>query len=265
MNTNPLVSVIIPTYNRSKTICRALYSVLRQDYKGAIELIIVDDCSDDDTQKLLENYDFWDFSKTIIINSEKKWPGESRNQGIKIAKWYYIALLDSDDEWILNNKITLQVDFLKNNPSYWFVWTRWNVVGGGVDKNDFVFTTDEDFRKIALKNYPVHTSSWMFQKNIFDKIGGFWSYYNEDYEFILRTWIVTKCYCLPITTENYYTSVNGDYQSKIFLSWLTSLYVIWIYRKKYPFFVKSFLSRISRWIRKMGLYLRILSKRLFFF
>lgn len=263
MKISPLISVIIPTYNRSRTIYRAISSVLKQDYNGIIELIIVDDCSSDDTQKLLENYDFWNFPKTIIVNSKRKWPGESRNEGIRMARWDYIALLDSDDEWILENKITLQVDFLEHNPSYWFVWTGWNVLGHGVDKNNFIFNNDDDFRNIALRHYPVHTSSWMFRKNIFSRIGGFWQNCNEDYEFILRIWTVTKCYCLPIITENYHTSVNGDYQSKIFSSWLTSIFVIWIYRKKYPFFLKSFLSRIVRWISKAGLFLRIYWRRLF--
>lgn len=67
----PLVSVIVPTYNRSHTIRKALDSILHQDYPN-IEIIIVDDCSDDGTQLLLENFDFNKVPKKILYNPKNR-------------------------------------------------------------------------------------------------------------------------------------------------------------------------------------------------
>jgi glycosyltransferase involved in cell wall biosynthesis len=106
-----MVSVIVPTFNREKTILRAINSILKQTYKD-IEIIIIDDCSNDNTQnvvKLLNN------DKIKYIKHDKnRGACAARNTGIKLAKGEYIAFLDSDDEW-LPKKIEKQVNFLKTN------------------------------------------------------------------------------------------------------------------------------------------------------
>lgn len=92
---NPLVSVIIPTYNSAKYIKETLDSVFNQTYKN-IEVIVVDDGSVDNTREILEKYN----SKIKYIYQGNKGPSAARNRGIKEARGSYIAFLDSDDLWL---------------------------------------------------------------------------------------------------------------------------------------------------------------------
>ena len=109
MTDNPTVSVIIPTYNRAHTLGRAIDSVLHQTHP-ADEIIIVDDGSTDDTAALLENY-------SDLIHLEQKNAGVStaRNTGIAQASSSWIALLDSDDEW-LPSKLQHQLATIAEQP-----------------------------------------------------------------------------------------------------------------------------------------------------
>lgn len=95
----PLVSVIIPTYNSKKTIKRAIKSVLRQNYEN-IELIVIDDASEDSTIKIVEK-----FSNIILIKNENN-IGQyySRFKGINKATGTYITFLDADD-WLAPDAI----------------------------------------------------------------------------------------------------------------------------------------------------------------
>jgi glycosyltransferase involved in cell wall biosynthesis len=109
----PQVSVIIPTYNRAHLLSRAIKSVLNQTFQG-FEIIIVDDASTDDTDKLVAS--FHD-SRIRYIRHEKKYGGgAARNSAIKQAQGDYIAFLDSDDEW-LPEKLEKQMKFFENAPT----------------------------------------------------------------------------------------------------------------------------------------------------
>jgi glycosyltransferase involved in cell wall biosynthesis len=90
-----LVSVIIPTYNRSKTIARAVNSVLAQTWKE-IEVIVVDDGSTDQTKDVLSQYG----DKIRVIRQQNGGPSAARNTGINASKGDIISFLDSDDEWL---------------------------------------------------------------------------------------------------------------------------------------------------------------------
>lgn len=94
----PLISVIIPTYNREDTIARAVDSVLNQNYEN-IELIIVDDRSDDHTREIIEKYTDSRI-KYIYNDTEKHGAGAARNIGIIASNGEFIAFNDSDDEWL---------------------------------------------------------------------------------------------------------------------------------------------------------------------
>jgi len=102
---NPIVSVILPTYNRAHTLRRAIKSVLNQDYY-AIELIVVDDASTDDTTTLLES--ITDQRLRIIRHERNKGVAGATNTGIYAAQGAIIAFQDSDDEWLFG-KLEKQV------------------------------------------------------------------------------------------------------------------------------------------------------------
>lgn len=110
MQNEPLVSVIIPTYNRGRLILDSINSVLNQTYKN-IELIVVDDCSTDNTEEILKSIND---SRIKYVKLEKN-SGAciARNKGIELSTGEFIAFNDSDDLWI-TTKLEKQLCFLKN-------------------------------------------------------------------------------------------------------------------------------------------------------
>ena len=103
---NPTVSVIIPTYNRAHLIDKAINSVLSQTYQD-YEIIIVDDASTDNTKEVVK--DFTDSRISYIFHINNLDISAARNSGIKASQGKYIALLDSDDEW-LPEKLDKQIN-----------------------------------------------------------------------------------------------------------------------------------------------------------
>jgi glycosyltransferase involved in cell wall biosynthesis len=106
-----LVSCIIPTHNRSLLLKRAVESVINQNYKN-LEIIVVNDGSIDDTEKVIEELKRQDPRIISLKNEQSKGPSAARNKGIKNATGYFIAFLDDDDQW-LPNRISLNLSFLK--------------------------------------------------------------------------------------------------------------------------------------------------------
>ena len=108
----PLVSVIIPTYNRAHLVGRAIRSVLNQTYQD-FELIVVDDGSTDSTEKVVKG--FIDDRIRYIRHNENKGGSAARNSGIEVARGGYVAFQDSDDEW-LPEKLEKQLKVFEDAP-----------------------------------------------------------------------------------------------------------------------------------------------------
>jgi len=108
----PLVSVIIPTYNRSTVLRRAIQSVLGQTYRH-VQCIVVDDASYDDTKSVV--HQFADDRLIYICHKINRHASAARNTGIAHAAGNFIAFLDDDDEW-LSNKLEKQVPLLLQAP-----------------------------------------------------------------------------------------------------------------------------------------------------
>lgn len=111
------ISVIIPSFNRAHTLGRALDSVLAQTHK-ADEIIVVDDASTDATAQLLDGYP----GIERIVLSQNKGVSAARNVGINAAQNQWLALLDSDDEW-LPQKLAAQVAMVADSPETVLVHT----------------------------------------------------------------------------------------------------------------------------------------------
>lgn len=101
---NPLISVIIPTYNNEKFIDRCLQSVLEQTLRE-IEVIVINDGSTDSTREILSIYEYHD-SRIKVIDQENQRQGAARNRGLDIAKGKYVAFVDADD-WIDSDYLEL--------------------------------------------------------------------------------------------------------------------------------------------------------------
>lgn len=102
------VSVVLPVYNREKTIKRAIDSVLAQTY-ASLELLVVDDGSTDSTLEIVQSYTD---ERLKLVCQEHGGANRARNTGVANAKGTHIAFQDSDDEWI-PNKLEMQLAFMK--------------------------------------------------------------------------------------------------------------------------------------------------------
>ncbi|MCL2252822.1 MAG: glycosyltransferase family 2 protein [Lachnospiraceae bacterium] len=112
-DTIPLVSVIIPTYNRVNVLGRSIDSVLNQSFT-AFELIIADDCSTDRTKELVDSYQ--DERIRYIKNDTNLGEGGARNAGAAVSRGKYIAFNDSDDIWY-TEKLSRLIEFINDSDN----------------------------------------------------------------------------------------------------------------------------------------------------
>jgi glycosyltransferase involved in cell wall biosynthesis len=110
---NPVVSIVIPTYNRAALLDRSIRSVLAQSY-GDFELIVVDDGSTDETACVVA--DFRDPRLRYIALGRNKGAGAARNVGIRASRGKFLAFQDSDDEW-MPSKLAKQMSAFERGPS----------------------------------------------------------------------------------------------------------------------------------------------------
>jgi glycosyltransferase involved in cell wall biosynthesis len=125
MNDAPLVSAIIPTFNRSDLACRAVDSALNQTH-GNMEVVLVDDGSTDGTQSLIRDTYGGD-SRVRYIRVENGGVSRARNIGIQACTGDFVGFLDSDDYW-LPWKIELQVKCLQRLPEAGMIWSDMDAV-----------------------------------------------------------------------------------------------------------------------------------------
>ncbi len=172
---NP-VSIVVPIKNRGDLLPNLIKNLSNLDY-SEYEIIIVDDCSTDDTRELLKNYPI----KSIILEKSVG-SAEARNIGIKEAKNNIIALTDSDC-FVSKNWLRNLVPYLNN----------YDVVGGRVK---FCDDTEEKFNPFNTKKETIltkdssinflNTSNMIFKKDLWKISGGFLNYRIEDLEFSWR-------------------------------------------------------------------------------
>ena len=108
----PLVSVILPTFNRAKLLSRAINSVLKQSYYN-LECIVVDDGSIDNTEKVVKSIN--DNRIVYLKHNYNKHASAARNTGIAKSKGKFIAFLDDDDQW-LPKKLEKQISLIQKLP-----------------------------------------------------------------------------------------------------------------------------------------------------
>lgn len=107
-----LVSIIMPSWNTGKFIAKSIDSIINQTYENW-ELLIVDDCSTDNTEEVVKPF-LKDSRIKYMRNDENSGAALTRNKALRIAEGEWVAFLDSDDLWTLN-KLEKQVKFMKDN------------------------------------------------------------------------------------------------------------------------------------------------------
>lgn len=110
---SPLVSVIIPTFNSEKFISETILSVMNQTYPNW-EIILVDDCSRDETVAIISRFAQSDNRIQVLELSVNSGTGVARNAALTVAKGKYIAFLDADDLW-KPEKLDEQINFMQTN------------------------------------------------------------------------------------------------------------------------------------------------------
>lgn len=168
----PLISVIIPTYNRAHTLRRALDSVLAQRQVD-LEIIVVDDGSTDGSSELIQQA----YPTVKLIQQDNFGVSHARNRAIEQAKGEWIALLDSDDSWH-HDKLMLQLQALTDNPDMKVCHTeeiwyrngkRVNAMKKHAKKGGWIF-------KECLALCCMSPSSIVIHQDIFEQLG----YFDED-------------------------------------------------------------------------------------
>ncbi len=194
-----MISVIIPSYNRTHTLKDAILSVCNQNHKN-YEIIVVNDCGVDTKFIVDETRKNYEVNIRYIRHEKNKGLAATRNTGIKEAKGEYIAFLDDDDIYYPNHFETL-LHGLKNNPEYKIAYSWAKVF---VEKNNkkieqtpynYFFSKDH----FLIENY-IPINAFLIKKEIFIQ-EGFWFNENlrhlEDYDLWLRLIDKYEFLCIP--------------------------------------------------------------------
>jgi len=239
---NELVSIIMPAYNSETTIAESIESVLAQTY-SSWELIIIDDCSTDETRKVVTAYN--DKRIRYYLQSQNLGVAMARNKGISMAKGRYIAFLDSDDLW-LPKKLERQVAFMEKHH-YGFTYTEYRQfradfqnAGKRIKVRDYV-----NYREL-LKGNDIACLTVMLDREIFTDIK-MPAQRHEDY----ITWLNllregNNAYGLHEDLARYRKSAQSltsdkwqslkwtwdVYRKSMGLSWMASLKCLWHYAIK---------------------------------
>jgi len=200
----PLVSVIIPTFNRFALLHRAVESVLKQSERD-FQLVIVDDGSTDNTSQYLEK-----LTGVQILRLDKNYGvSKARNAGVGISNGEWIAFLDSDDFWH-PDKLKIQLKWLADNPQYDIMQTNEIWIRNGVRVNP-----PKTHKKIcgdifnqSVERCMITPSSVIMKRSLFDLSGGFDEKMRacEDYDLWLR---ITCKFHAGLEPKNLLTRYGG--------------------------------------------------------
>ncbi|MCR5610040.1 MAG: glycosyltransferase [Lachnospiraceae bacterium] len=145
---NELVSIIMPSYNTANLILESIQSVLNQTYTNW-ELIIVDDCSTDNTEEVVKSIN--DDRIRFIKKEQNSGAAESRNFALREAKGRWIAFLDSDDLW-KKDKLQKQIQFMEDN-GYAFSYTDYEEIDAEGNRLGVLVTGPDRVTKRGMYRY----------------------------------------------------------------------------------------------------------------
>ncbi len=162
-----LISIIMAAYNAEKTINQAISSVLNQTYPN-FELLVINDCSKDETAKLVKDIAAKDSRVRLISNAKNSGVSYTRKHGLKEAKGSWIAILDSDDAWApekLEKQISLQE---RMNADLLFTGSAF-MDSGGQPIDWYLHAPEEVTYRQLLKQNVLSNSSVLVRKELYAK------------------------------------------------------------------------------------------------
>lgn len=180
----PLVSVIMPAYNAQEYIEAAIRSVQAQTVEDW-ELLVIDDCSVDQTRRVVETMARSDSRIRIILNEENMGTARSRNRGIELRRGRYVAFLDSDDQW-RPRKLELQLALAKEKNAD-IVYSSYAIVDQYGEKlcNDFVVPPTTSLKAMLCRN-DIGCSTVLLSERAAAQYRFLESFYHEDYALWLK-------------------------------------------------------------------------------
>ena len=182
---NKLVTIVLPTYNGSRFLRDSIESVLNQTYQEW-ELIIVNDCSTDNTLEIAKEYEAKDARIKVVTNQTNKKLPASLNVGFSLAKGDYYTWT-SDDNMYKPNAIDFMVNYLNNNNDVDLISCSFDYI----DENGKflkVFLDNRDRYQVDLAHYCNIGACFMYRKEIGNKVGEYDedAFCAEDYEYWCR-------------------------------------------------------------------------------
>ena len=202
--TEPLVTVIIATRNRCSLLSRALKSVSTQTYRN-LEVIVVDDASEDDTSRAVDEFRHCFKNLEWIHNDEPRGGAAARNRGIRNASGEYIAFLDDDDEW-LPDKMEKQITIMERDSSIGLT-SCWNLryfSDGIIEK--IKRPESVNFSDLLWDNHLGSCSFCAARAGLVKEVGGFDESLvsGQDCDLWLKLARVTKIHVIPEYLAAYY-------------------------------------------------------------
>ena len=184
---HPLISVIIPTFNRSDLLERAIKSVLNQSYKN-FEIIIIDNNSTDNTKVVIDKYKEFNL-KVKTVNNEGV-IAFSRNIGLQTSNGKFVAFLDSDDWWE-KDKLKKVIDVLNLRPEIDLIYHDCFLTSEKkIEFSHCRILKDDSYRDLIVNGNTLITSSVVVRKKILENVSFFSEDKNkvgwEDYDLWLR-------------------------------------------------------------------------------
>ncbi len=247
LKNQPLVSVVLATYNGQKYLHQAIDSVLNQSYKN-LELIIVDDGSVDHTFLIAQKYRH-DDERVRLIQQKNKGVGPARNYGVKEARGSYIALIDDDDFWEDKQKIQKQVNFLEENPHHVLIGGAMTKIVNEAGSLKYEYNlpkSDEEIRNTFLLRNCFVTSAVMFKKETFLKAGEFKNMkLAEDYDLWLRIGLLGLMSNVNCVANHRERRASVSSQRKLDM-YKAILKIVKKQRGKYPHYWQGLLKSYAR-------------------
>lgn len=193
---NPLISVIVPTYNSGRFIKDCLNSLVNQTYKK-IEILIVYRHSKDNTKSIIESYQKRYPNLRVIEQKNNLGPANARNIGILASKGKYISFCDSDDIFT-KNKLEKQVEYLEYFEDVGVVYSDYILIDKNGKHIRKVNVPDWDFNKWLVSPY-IAFSSVVIRRDLLFEVGLFDDELcsNEDFDLLLRLSKVTTFKKVP--------------------------------------------------------------------
>jgi glycosyltransferase involved in cell wall biosynthesis len=198
---NPEISIVLPTYNGSRYIARSIESCLQQTFPN-FELIIVNDCSTDNTQQIIQEFAKKDSRITVIHNMLNKKLPLSLNTGFESARGRYFTWT-SDDNFYAANALETMISVLKNSNDVDLVYTDYTLI----DENDAI-TGIREFGNIneSFNKWLGCGACFLYKKKVHQTNNGYKpeAFLIEDYDFFVRAYTHYNFHYLPRTDLYFY-------------------------------------------------------------